>query len=308
MKLNIGKRILMFFHWLFSTLICAAFVLYLVKPDFALAIYDKAVSLVGALNIKIIGGAILAIYLVLAIVQIILILRRIKRSERGFITVDSSDTGRVRIAVSAIEQMVRQSVINIDGISEMKIAIDNKDDAIVIRVAASIVNGSHVPTITMNMQRAIRQFVEMNCGVAVRSIAISINSVTSANETPRRRRRGEAASVQPVPAVVPAAPAYAEPQASSFTEVELPELSDTKPQPAPEPVTSAAPLETEAPAEDEIPGIDFNYKPRLELTPTVPAEDEPANTLDEYESNPADDVPFFRKDESDPLPDEDEIL
>ena len=36
MKLNAGKRILMFFHWLFSLLICVAFAAYIVKPDWTL--------------------------------------------------------------------------------------------------------------------------------------------------------------------------------------------------------------------------------------------------------------------------------
>ena len=297
MKLNIGKRILMFFHWLFSLLICAAFVTYLIWPDFAGGIYDKLAGLVGSLNIKIIGGAILAIYLVLTVMQIILILRRGRRSERGFITVDASDTGRVRIAVSAIEQMVRQSVINIDGISEMKISIDSKDDAIVIGVAAAIINGSHVPTITMNMQRSIRQFVEMNCGVAVRSVAITINSVANPNEAPRRRRRGDAAvpapavvptRVQPEPqapvAVEPQTPAYEEPTTPSYEEPAAPTYEEPttpayeEPQ-APvfeKPQAEADSAELFTPAsdiEDSIPGIDFNYKPRLELTPTVGAPD-----------------------------------
>ena len=305
MKLNIGKRILMFFHWLFSLLICAAFVTYLIWPDFAIGIYEKLAGLVGGLNIKIIGGAILAIYLVLTVMQIILILRRGRRSERGFITVDSSDTGRVRIAVSAIEQMVRQSVINIDGISEMKISIDSKDDAIVIGVAAAIINGSHVPTITMNMQRSIRQFVEMNCGVAVRSVAITINSVASPNEAPRRRRRGETSV--PAPAVVPArvqpepqapvapeptSPTYDEPQTPAYKEPTTPAYEEPQTPVFEKPQAQTAPEEMFTPAsdiEESIPGIDFNYKPRLELTPTVGAPDagyadEVEASGDEYES------------------------
>ncbi len=215
MKLNVGKRILLFFHWLLSLLICAAFVLSIVVPDFAMGLYDKIHSALGTRNLQILGGAILAIYLLLAIVTVCLIFRRRRRADRGFITVDSSETGKVRIAVSAIEQMVRQSVHNIDGIAEMKISIDNMDDAIAIGVVASIVSGSHVPTITMNMQRAIRQFVEMNCGVAVRSVAISINSVTNTSEGPRRRRRGVEAAVQPAAALSPEPqPAHVQPPAS----------------------------------------------------------------------------------------------
>lgn len=189
MKLNVGKRILMFFHWLFSLLICAAFVVYLIAPELIMPYYDSVKGALGDTKVMILGIAILAVYAILAIAQIILIFKRKKRGERGFITVDSNDTGRVRIAISAIEQMVRQAVYDIDGLNDMKIAIENEDDAIGIKVRATIQNGSHVPTITMNMQRAIRQFVETNCGVAVRSVLISINAVSSEGEAPKRKRK-----------------------------------------------------------------------------------------------------------------------
>ena len=214
MKLNIGKRILMFFHWLLSLLGCAALAAYLIRPELVREWYGKAVSRLGLGDnqIMIIGIALLAVYTVLTVAQACIIFHRNRRADRGFITVDASDTGRVRIAISAIEQMVRQSVHSIDGIADMKIGIENADDAIVINIIASIVNGSHVPTITMNMQRAIRQFVEMNCGVAVRSVFISINNVTTSGDSPKRRRgkHGEAAAVPAAPAVEPASHDYAE--------------------------------------------------------------------------------------------------
>jgi hypothetical protein len=150
------------------------------------------------------------------VLQACVIFHRGKRTDRGFITVDSSDAGRVRIAVSAIEQMVRQSVTSVDGINDMKIAIDSLDDAINITIAATLQSGSHVPTVTMNMQRAIRQFVEMNCGVAVRSVSISINSVTAAPELRGRKGRKAHAEIPPMPAPVvePAEPVNPEPMYS----------------------------------------------------------------------------------------------
>ena len=257
MKLSVGKRILMFFHWLFSLLICAAFALYLIVPDFILKYYNKVEAALGEKYVRIIGIALLVIYAALAVVQIWLIFKRRKRSDRGFITVDSSDTGRVRIAISAIEQMVRQSVNNIDGITEMKIGIDNQDDAIVIGVNASIVNGSHVPTITMNMQRAIRQFVEMNCGVAVRTVSININAVTNAAEAPRRKRlgRGKAESATPVEPV-PAAP-----QANSVSDTPAwitPEPVPVPVEKTPEPAPAFEPAPEESQSEPETPVFDFD--------------------------------------------------
>ena len=223
MKLSVGKRILMFFHWLLSLLIVAAFALYLIVPEFITRYYNMLIVAIGYNYVKIIGIALLAIYVILAVVQVCLIFKRGKRAERGFITVDSSDSGRVRIAISAIEQMVRQSVGNIDGITDMKISIENLDDAVGIGVIASIVNGRHVPTITMNMQRAIRQFVETNCGVAVRSVSINISAVTN-EQSATRRRRGKGQE-QAAPIVRPT-------DAYNFPEAPKPEA---EPEPEPEP-------------------------------------------------------------------------
>lgn len=246
MKLTVGKRILMFFHWLLSLLICALCAAYLIRKDFVMMLYDKAVALVGTANLQIIGIAVLSLYVILALAQLLLIFSRAKKNDRGFITVDSSDTGKVRIAISAIEQMVRQSVTNIDGITDMKISIENKEDAIAIGVVSTIINGCHVPTISMNMQHAIRQFVERNCGVAVRAISVTINSVANQAEAGRKRgKRGKnelppAAVVTPVPEPIP--------------------------EPTPEPVDTY--VQPEAPASEPVSYVE----PETAYVPETPAE------------------------------------
>lgn len=215
MKLNMTKRILMFFHWLFSLLICAALALSLIVPELFSGLCAKLEGRLGPLGVRILGFALLAVYVVLAVLQLCLILNRKKRADRGFIEVTSSDSGKVRIAVSAVEQMVRQSVRSIDGINEMKISIDSVDDAIVIGVDATILSGSHVPSITSNMQRSIRQFVEMNCGVPVRSISVSINAVSAQPESGRKGFLGRA-KLQGKTASAKDAGGLAQPQVGGF--------------------------------------------------------------------------------------------
>ena len=263
MKLTVGKRILLFFHWLLSLLIVAAFAVYLIARDFAMKYYDMAEQALGLSKVQIIGIALLAVYVLLSVAAAVIIFKRGKRLDRGFITVDSSDTGKVRIAISAIEAMVRQSVTNIDGITEMKIGIESREDAIAIRVNATIVNGSHVPTITMNMQRAIRQFVEMNCGVAVREVSISINAVTNVQEAGHRRRLGRGKAEAAPQSAAPAVPAVDDYQAPAVE----PQSYEPEPQhyaPAAEPVSADyAPVTPEPepaaqPAEPVQPAFDFD--------------------------------------------------
>ena len=286
MKLTVGKRILMFFHWLLSLLIVAAFAVYLIVPDFILNYYNKLVNAIGFNKVKIIGIVLLAIYAVIAIAHLVNIFKRAKRQDRGFITVDSSDSGKVRIAIAAIEQMVRQSVGSIDGITEMKIGIENLDDAIGINVNATIVNGSHVPTITMNMQRAIRQFVETNCGVAVRAVSITINAVRAQPEPKLRRRRGKGQEALPTAAPVAAEPErnYARPEPvrepEPEPETEAEPVIESAYAPEPEPVSEPEPEYVEVPT------------PVFEAPASEPKED-PAEAYDfdkPYESQFAKDL------------------
>jgi len=242
MKLTAGKRVLMFFHWLMSLLIAAAFVVYVMWPDFARKALDAIPFKLNDMQRMIVGIAILAIYVILTVAVACVIFHRGSRADRGFITVDSSDTGRVRIAISAIEQMVRQSVRGIDGIEDMKINIEGLDDAININVNAVVTSGGHVPTITRNMQRSIRQFVEVNCGVSVNAVSISIDAVSAKADGQRKRiwgrgRTGKSAvseaapqpSVSPVPEAQPVMEETQDPVAEDLTEMPANESVDEAP-------------------------------------------------------------------------------
>lgn len=202
MKLNIGNKLLLLLHWLCSLMICAAFALCLVVPDLHANLVSRAESSLGGVGAKIAGGVLLALYLALSVAALLILIRRKKRADRGFITVGSDEKGRVRISVSAVEQMVRQSVRTIDGITDMRVDIEGLDDAIAISIDAVIASGAHVPTITANMQRAITRFVEVNCGVAVQSVAITINAVSGKGESSRRRLMGRGKPPVDAPAPV----------------------------------------------------------------------------------------------------------
>ena len=191
MKLTVGKRVVMIAHSVLSILLCIALALRLILPGFVEGLLSRLEASMGTVGYRVMCVALLVITAALAVAQLLFAIGRSKeRAERGFINVESGDTGRVRIAVSAIEQMVRQSVRGIDGINDMKINIEGQDDAISIAVNAVVISGSHVPTLTRNMQRSIRQFVEVNCGVAVSTVSISIDAVTAQSEGIRQRIRG----------------------------------------------------------------------------------------------------------------------
>ena len=206
MKLNFGRKLILFLHWLLSLAACAVAVLFCVWPDTIYRGFEAAYASIGKASTDIIGLVILALYVIFAVASVIIILSRDgKRGERGFIIVDSSEAGKTRIAVSAVEQMIRQAVRGVDGISEMKSGIVNCEDAISINTSVTIANGAHVPTVTMNIQRAIRSYIELNCGVAVREVSVSVNALEG--EETSRHGRGRQGAAEPAAPVFQSAPA-----------------------------------------------------------------------------------------------------
>jgi len=236
MKLNFGKRLVLFLHWLLSLIGCAALIAVCIYPQFMTEIPAKLNALAGENVVKIAGIAAAALYALLMVLSVAYIFSRDKkRSDRGFIVVDSSETGRTRIAVGAVEQMIRQSVRCVDGIADMKSSIINNEDAISINTSVVIVSGAHVPTVTMNIQRTIRSYIELNCGVAVREVSVSVQSLESTDETGKHNKRKN------IPSAVAVQPTEQQPVVKANESVVVQE-----------PVVQAAPSVEEAPVEEPV--------------------------------------------------------
>lgn len=226
MKLNFGKRLVLFLHWLLSLIVFALVVLWCIAPQIVTDIPEIINQLVGAGIAEIAGIVFAAIYVLLAVLSVAFIFARDKkRADRAFITVDSSEAGRTRIAIAAVEQMIRQAVRCVDGIADMKSSIVNNEDTISINTSVAIVSGAHVPTVTMNIQRAIRGYIELNCGVGVREVSVSVHSLESTEESGKfGRRKGAAGNVPVSPVYQPAEEPKSEPvDANNFTAAVVPE-------------------------------------------------------------------------------------
>ena len=251
MKLTPIRRILLALFWLVSVcLFAAAFYARLSGSGFDPI--DQTLG--GYTNAALITFAVL--FIALAVWTLTLIFRRsAPAAEKGFITVDSSDNGKVRMTVAAVEQMVKQAARDVEGVNEMKTSIVNEDDAIDINVSIVLDNGAHVPTVSLNLQRAIRQYVEMNCGVQVRSVPVSILSVMRPNDKvrPLLHKPADADRHVAVPQEQPAAPTPPQGGPTGFEPAEQP--AETKSvfadaEPAEEPVPDTTVEDTFVPADD----------------------------------------------------------
>lgn len=204
MKLNIGKKIVLFLHWLFALIMSAIAVLYYVAPATVNQANEWLVQRLGRNETTVLLVIILVVYLLLVAATAAVIFRnKEKREERGYIVIDNGDKGRSRIALSAIDSMVRQSVRNIDGVSELKTAVIGQQDAVTINAIVTAQNGAHIPTITANVQNSIRNYIELNCGVTVREVCVSVNALDVTQDAPSNIQAKATPKVMPDPEPVP---------------------------------------------------------------------------------------------------------
>ncbi len=111
-----------------------------------------------------------------AFVAVVVTPSRVRK--RNFITLNADNGGQVRIALPAIRQMAMQAIAGVAGLKDVDIDVsESGDDAIEVSVAMDVEGGVHVPTVTLNMQSAIRGSIEKNCGVNVRSVTVDVKSV-----------------------------------------------------------------------------------------------------------------------------------
>ena len=190
MKLSIGKRVVLLVHWLLSVIVFLAVLASCVMPDAFGKGVDFVAAALGSSGAEIAGWVFLAVYAIFAVMSIIFILSgKQKDDESGFITVISDDTGKTRIALGAIEQMIRIAVRGIAGIADLKTNIVNETDTIAISVNVVVLSGVHIPTVTSNIQRTISNYIELNCGVSVREVSVSVGSLETPEDANKRGRK-----------------------------------------------------------------------------------------------------------------------
>ena len=198
-----------------------------------------------------------------------------KPRKTNFVTVDSGESGKVIISLEALEQMVRQAVRPDPDIADMKIEVSGHDDAVSALLELAVKGGAHLPTITMNLQRDIRRYVEVNSGVAVRDVTVKVASVLPTSgkhghDLPWKKKAE--ADERPVPE-------YFEPDDTPVPPVEPAEEKPVaEPEPAPE-------LEELVLAADEDYAYDSRPEEAVEPAPEVKAEAEEsvAEEMDETE-------------------------
>ena len=174
MRLSFWDRVLAALYVLLSLALCVCVALRSLGVDAIGRFYLDLTEATGYWYF-IYFGFILIIVLLGVYVLRLIFARKPRKGQ--FVTVDSGENGKVIIAMDALEQMVRQASGDIKGVSEMKIGVEGHEDSISVLAELTARGGVHLPTVTMNLQQDIRQYVEKNCGVAVRDVTVTVGAV-----------------------------------------------------------------------------------------------------------------------------------
>lgn len=221
MKSDFGKKIVVAIHWLMSLGLGIAMTV--------LFFMDKLPVKAQRADAIVFAIAMLIVYLIFAAGALLISFPELWRwKERNFVTISAGGLGRTRISVPAVDQMIRKAMRDIDGVADMKTQIVNGEDSVEINVNIMLAAGAHVPTVTSNAQRAVRSYIEKNCGIEVSAVIVSVFSVQD-DEAPVEAKK----------------------------KIRLPFVSQSAPatEAAPTPVADAEP-EAEAPAATVFPSFD----------------------------------------------------
>ncbi len=181
MKTGFWDRVLVYLYVLITLIIVAATALLSIGIDIIDMLIEGLSSNMPGLFWRLIVAG-LGVLIILLGVYVSVVITPSRKRKNNFITISSDNGGQVRVSLPAIREMAGQAIKNVKGLEDISISIVEASDAIEVNVAMDVESGVHVPTVTMNMQRAIKTNIERNCGINVRSVTVDVKNVlTSAD-------------------------------------------------------------------------------------------------------------------------------
>ena len=187
---------------------------------------------------------------VLSAIFLLTVPGRLRYKKNEFI-VQQTENGEIRIAVRAIENLVRKCTDMHDEIEVSALRISSHRDGVSVDLKASTPNNISIPLAVESLQKQIKQYIVVSTGVSVRDVRVAIVNTKAdmkvaspyevgkadAEEKPEKKAAHERVfeperEPQPEPAQEPEAPAPAEAAEAPAAEGEQPqaETADAAPQ------------------------------------------------------------------------------
>jgi uncharacterized alkaline shock family protein YloU len=250
---------------------------------------------------------------------LILYTSRYNKKRRQFV-VQRTDSGELRIAVKAIENLVQKCIDLHEEIQVSSMKILNSREGVVVDLSVTLDNNISIPLAVASLQKQIKQYLVASSGIEVKEVRVSVESTQDDPEVLEDIKEEETAVPERVvvkeakekkaplhqrlfgkpdqPAIVPEPP-KAEPEAPA----------------EPEPEAEAPAEEEGTPAEEEIPAEPSAEEAVQEAAETIEdaaeqlAEEQPLQDIAQDAANDAEEALNEVKDAVQELiPGDDEIL
>lgn len=179
-------RLLLFIY----TFIIACTMVVLMSMTFNWIGYKLAKNYLDNLyNEPLVRNSLLVVSIVLLIISVRLFYLAIRRNNtRSPAIVLPSTYGNVSISMETIQNVALRASTKIKGLNELKARIQMKESGLEIELRTKIDGESSIPRITEDVQRVVKEQVELLTGIPVDKVSVYVaNIVTAAAPTFRSR-------------------------------------------------------------------------------------------------------------------------
>ena len=178
MKTSFWDKVLMFLYVLIALAFSVCMALRGFGVDLLGAMFAGLEQGAGRFLSMVIGLGLAAIVVLLSAYMLMMLFGKgKKRVPTSFVPVESEDGSQVHMSLTAISQMARQAIGRVPDVKDMKICVQSEGEAVSLSVELILKASAHVPTVTKNMQKSIRDAIEKNCGVTVRDVQIVVSAL-----------------------------------------------------------------------------------------------------------------------------------
>ena len=101
--------------------------------------------------------------------------RRLNAARRDFV-VQKTENGELRIAVTAIENLVQKCIDLHEEIQVQSMKILNSREGVVVDLFVSLANNISIPMAVASLQKQIKQYLVASSGIEVKEVRVSVES------------------------------------------------------------------------------------------------------------------------------------
>ncbi len=114
----------------------------------------------------------------LAIMSFQLFAYAVSRQREQKIIIDETRLGRIEIAASAIENLIRRAARQVRDVREVKPVLRYEQDGLGLFLHLSVNPEAHLPSVTQEIQQIVREYLEEKAGVRVLQVDVRVENMS----------------------------------------------------------------------------------------------------------------------------------